>query len=116
MKQYKISKQSIKEANPHIANIASLVAGMKVKITSQAKVLRHPLPKPIKQAKLKEQKIKVANIRHPHVYNRPFNNSIIYDQKWNTFQFEVVSSSDFSAFNIQERCQHCHKPHYYVTY
>lgn len=113
MKQYNITQQSIEEANPHIANVALLMAGMKIKITSKAKVLHYPSTESSEHNKIEEKEV---DVRRAHVHERPFQKNVIYDQKWNAYQFELVSSSDFLAYNEQERCHICQQPHYYVTY
>lgn len=119
MKQYGITKQSIEEANPHIANVALLPSGMKIKITSEAKVLHYPSSIPIERTKSSEGKMikdDESYIRRAHVHERPFNKNITYDQKWNAYQFEIVSASNFIAYDLKKSCHHCHQPHYYITY
>lgn len=122
MKKYDMTQETIRQANPQVANMEELLPGMKVMIPSKSKSLR---------AKLSINKKEVADLHqssyqptdaplqqerqilYAHPHGRPIGTMIYDEQRINIPLIHTTHKEESNT--VSGICCHCHRPIHFLS-
>lgn len=113
MDKYHITKQTIRQSNPHIANMEALLAGMKVKIASTSVAIETNSPSNKRREKASDDSLLLhRKALYAQVHRRPFGEMIAYDYQPNISRNHDEQFTRPEQDVIEGVCCHCHQAIY----